>query len=110
MDLVRIADLPDDPLAAAAAFHANHVERLRTAQGDLLLTFPAADHIHRAWRLAAVQMLARAVAPRRINAVSGGRDAAVAAALRYLAGAPGLTGQLIALDDAGAGAVIAPAG
>lgn len=103
MDVVRIEGLPDDPLAAAAAFHADHAERLRAATADLLLAFPAADHTHSAWRLAAIQMLARAAVPRRVNAVSGGDDGAVAAAASYIAAAPGLTGQLIALDACGAG-------
>ena len=107
MERVAIAGLPDDPLAAAAAFHADHAAALRAVPADLLLVFPAADHTHRGWRLAAVQMLARAKAPLRINAVSGGGEAAILAAAEYLARAPGLTGQLISLDDEGAGAVIA---
>ena len=45
MELVRIAGLPDDPLAAAAAFHAEHAARLRAAATDLLIAFPVADHI-----------------------------------------------------------------
>lgn len=106
MELVRIAGLPDDPLEAARVFHADHAAPLRDAAADLVLAFPAADHTHRGWRLAAVQMLARARAPRRVNALSGGSEAAIEAALAYLDQAPGLTGQLIALDDAGAGAVL----
>ncbi len=108
MELVRITDLPEDPLEAAAAFHADHVAAIRAAGADQLLVFPAADHTHRGWRLAAVQMLARALAPQRVNAVSGGAAAAVAAAADYLARAPGLTSQLISLDDEGAGAVLPP--
>ena len=106
MDLVRIKGLPDDPLQAAAAFHAEHAAGLRGTASDLLLVFPAADYTHRGWRLAAVQMLARAKAPLRINAVASDSAAAITAASEYLARAPGLTGQLISLDDAGAGAVI----
>lgn len=109
MELVRIVDLPEDSLAAAAAFHAGPAADLQAAAGDLLLAFPAADHTHRAWRLAAVQMLARAAVPRRVNAVSGGGVDAVSAALNYFASAPGLTGQLVVLDEAGAGAVVTPA-
>lgn len=107
MEPVRIAGLPDDPLEAAAAFHSQHVAGIRAATSDLLLVFPAADYTHRGWRLAAVQMLARAKAPLRVNAVAGGSAASIAAAAEYLARAPGLTGQLISLDDEGAGAVIA---
>ncbi|MEY4670164.1 MAG: hypothetical protein RLZZ415_43, partial [Pseudomonadota bacterium] len=36
----------------------------------------------------------------------GGSDATIAAALEYLVRAPGMTGQLISLDDLGAGAVL----
>ena len=107
MELVRIAGLPDDPLEAAAAFHSQHVAGMRAATSDLLLVFPATDHTHRGWRLAAVQMLARAKAPLRVNAVVGGSAVSVVAAAEYLARAPGLTGQLISLDDEGAGGVIA---
>ncbi|MFN5779572.1 MAG: Rossmann fold domain-containing protein, partial [Novosphingobium sp.] len=96
--------MPDDPLEAAAAFHSQHVAGMRAATSDLLLVFPAADHTHRGWRLAAVQMLARAKAPLRVNAVVGGSAVSVVAAAEYLARAPGLTGQLISLDDEGAGA------
>jgi hypothetical protein len=46
--------------------------------------FPAADHSHRGWRLAAVQGLAREHAPRRVNAVASDDEAAIAAAARYL--------------------------
>ncbi len=107
MERVAIAGLPGDPLEAAAAFHSQHVAGIRAATSDLLLVFPAVDHTHRGWRRAAVQMLARAKAPLRVNAVAGGSEASVAAAAEYLARAPGLTGQLISLDDEGAGAVIA---
>ena len=53
MEAVRIAVLPDDPLEAAAAFHSQHIVGIRAATTDLLLAFPAADHTHRGWRLAA---------------------------------------------------------
>jgi hypothetical protein len=53
-------------------------------------------------------MLARALAPQRINAVAGDSEAAIMAARDYLARAPGLTGQLISLDDEGAGSVLPP--
>lgn len=109
MAIYAVEGLPDAPLAAAARFHAHHVpliEQAAAAGAGLTIVFPAADHTHRGWRLAAVQMLARALAPLRINALSGGSSAAVGAAADYLARAPGLTGQLISLDDAGAGVVL----
>lgn len=110
MQLVRIKGLPDDPLAASARFHAQDLPALVPVSSDLLLVFPAADHTHRGWRLAAVQSLARAAAPHRVNAVAGGDAAAIATAEAYLAAAPGVTGHLLALGDGsdgrGAGAVL----
>jgi hypothetical protein len=106
MELVRIAGLSGDPLAAAATFLGEWSARLAAApgEGDLLLIFPVADHAHHGWRLAAVQMLARRLAPRRINAVASDSEAAIAAAATYLANAPGLTGQVLGLDPTGAAA------
>ncbi|MFM2300504.1 MAG: hypothetical protein RLZZ84_240 [Pseudomonadota bacterium] len=106
MALIRIEGLPDDPLAAAAHFYGAIVPQLAQAGGDLLLAFPLADHAHRGWRVAAVQALARAAAPRRINAVAAATAAALASAEAYLAAAPGVTGQYWPLDDAGAGLVL----
>ncbi len=71
-----------------------------------MIVFPPADHTHSGWRLAAVQQLARDLAPLRVNAVASADEAAIAAAARYLTQAPGLTGQVLVLDDTGAGPVI----
>lgn len=106
MRRIAVEGLPADPLAAAARFHGNVAPALAGAGDDLLLVFPPADHAHRGWRLAAVQMLARAAAPRRVNAVACASEAATRAAERYLGEAGGLTGQYLPLDDAGAGAVL----
>jgi hypothetical protein len=76
------------------------------ADDSFVLVFAPADHTHRAWRLAAVQALALAHAPLRINAVASDDERAVAAAERYLATAPGITGQCWALDGNGAGEVL----
>ena len=105
MNLARITDLPSEPLAAAARFHGEVVPTL-PLDADLLLVFAPADHTHREWRAAAVAALARAHAPRRINAVASDNEAGIASALAYLAGADGLTGQYLPLDDAGAGTVL----
>ena len=109
MAVVRIEGLPGAPLAAAAFFHAEWLPRFTAERGDLVLIFPPADHTHRAWRLAAVQGLARAAVPHRVNALVGGDAAAIDAARAYLAAAPGVTGQVLPLDGAGAGAVIGSA-
>ena len=113
MALLRVAGLPADALAAAADFHARLLpearELLKSGADDLTLVFPPADHSHRGWRLAVVQELAREYAPLRVNAVAARSEAAIAAALEWLARAPGVTGQYLPLDDAGAGAVLSSA-
>ena len=107
---MRVGALPDEALAAAAMFHAEVLPdiraRLAAESDNLTLIFPPADHSHRAWRLAAVQALAREYAPVRVCAVTSNSEAAIAAALAYLATAEGVTGQLLELDDTGAGEVV----
>lgn len=114
MALFRVGPLPADPMAAAAAFHADVQPRLiatlDAAAGPVTLVFAPADHAHREWRMAAVAMLARARAPQRVNAVESGYEPAIAAAAAYLAGAEGVTGQVLPLDSLGAGDVIASRG
>jgi hypothetical protein len=65
---------------------------------DLVLIFAPAPYDHRGWRLAAVQDLAREAAPRRVNAIAGADEAAIADTLGWLGQAPGVTGQLFAVD------------
>jgi hypothetical protein len=79
------------------------VARLRPAPPprsgeDLAIVFPSAPYDHRGWRLAAVQDLAREAAPKRVNAIAGDDNDAIAATLLWLASAPGVTGQLLAVD------------
>lgn len=108
--LLRVGALPDEPLAAAAAFHAEVLPRAiqATAGADalLVLLFDPAGHPHKDWRLAAVRALAIAHAPLRVNALEGDDEAAIAAAMAYLERAPGVTGQYLALDGTGAGPVL----
>ncbi len=75
----------------------------------MAIIFPPADHTHRAWRLAAVQTLAREHAPLRVNALASADPAAIESALAYLEAAPGLTGQYLTLDSLGAGDVLTSA-
>lgn len=114
MELLYAGPLADDPLDAAADFHARllpGVEATLSAGADpLTLVFLPASHGHRAWRLAVVQGLARRFAPSRVNALECESEAAADAAARWLAGAPGVTGQLLPLDGNGAGPVVYPAG
>ena len=96
--VLRIEDLPEGALDAAARFHG---EWLRTARDQLgaaealALIFPLATHEHRGWRLAVVQALAREAAPKRVNGVVGDDLPATARTTGWLAEAPGITGQLL---------------
>ena len=109
MALLRIGALPGEALAAAAEFHAAVLPRVLVelqGAGMLTLVFAPADHRHRAWRLAAVQSLARQYAPLRVNALASDDECAIAAALKYLAAAEGVTGQYLPLDGSGAEALL----
>ncbi|HYD24479.1 MAG TPA: hypothetical protein VEB68_06760 [Croceibacterium sp.] len=105
MAVLEVGALPDGALEAAAAFHAQVLPQALAelsdppgAGEDLVLVFPPAPYDHRGWRLAVVQDLARAAAPARVNGVAGDDEAAVAAAVAWLAAAPGVTGQLLAVE------------
>jgi hypothetical protein len=104
MAVLRLGALPQAALAAAAAFYAR-LSPLSIGE-DIVLVFAPADHTHRGWRLAAVQELARQHAPARVNAVVSSSEPAIAAAVAYLSAAPGVTGQLLELDDTGATEVL----
>ena len=96
---INARELPNNPLNAAAAFHARIVPEARRAAGsDVVLLFDPADHTHEHWRTAAVEELAREAAPCRVNGAVGGSSASIKAVCDYLEGAPGVTGQLFAVD------------
>lgn len=103
MRVVRVEALPERALEAAAEFHARVVPGLKALFDppqdgeDLTIIFPPAPYDHRGWRLAAVQDIARAAAPVRINGIVGDNQAAIDDTLEYLAKAPGVTGQLLAV-------------
>lgn len=111
-ELLHLGPLSDDALEAVADFHARllpGIEATLSGGADpLTLVFLPANHEHRAWRLAAVQGLARRFAPSRVNAVESDEREAVAAAQRWLDGAGGVTGQLLPLNGKGAGGVLYP--
>lgn len=97
--LIEARGLPEAPLDAAAAFHSRILPQARRAAGnDLVLLFDPADHRHLHWRTAAVEELAREAAPCRVNGAVGGSSAQVKAVCEYLDAAPGVTGQLFAID------------
>lgn len=110
MELLRLGPLSDDALEAAADFHSRllpSIEATIQAGADpLTLVFLPAGVEHRAWRLAAVQGLARKFAPSRINAIESDEGDAITAASRWLSGAGGVTGQLLPLNGTGATTVL----
>ena len=105
MKRVAVDELPGEPLAAAGLFHQHwlpHVEALLAGGEDVMVALAPADHTHREWRRSLAAGLARAHSPRRVNVVAG-EGAALDACARYLAAAPGITGQYLESDGEGAG-------
>jgi hypothetical protein len=98
--MIRVGPLPEAALEAAAEFHARVVPELDPPRAgeDLVLIFLPASYDHNGWRLAVVQDLARAAAPVRVNGIVGDDEAAIAATLAWLETAPGVTGQLLAVE------------
>lgn len=101
---LEIGLLPDGALDAQTAFMALHLEAARALLADpettaLAILLPPAAHGHRDWRLALARDLAREVAPKRVNIVSGHHGEALAATLRFLADAPGVTGQYLVCHE-----------
>ena len=108
--LLPVGPLPDDPIAAAAAFHADWVPRVLAALDGgaevVTLVFAPAGLAHVGWREAAVQLLARERTPARINAIAGDEPDGISATAEFIDAAPGLTGQYLVLDGNGAGPVL----
>jgi len=98
--VLRVEGLPDAALDAAEAFYEAWLPQARALARSqhTAIVFPAAPYDHRGWRLAAVQDLAREAAPQRVNGIAGDDDETIAATLQWLASAPGVTGQLLAVD------------
>jgi hypothetical protein len=108
MPTVVVALLPADPLAAAQAFHADVLPGVLAAAGGagaLTLLLPPLPHAQQGWMLAALQSLARARAPQRINGVAGAEPARGALAA-WLEQAEAITGQLIHADGGAAPEVL----
>ena len=101
---LEVSYLPAAGLDAAGAFMAFHLPAARAMldQADctaLAIILPPAAHDHRDWRLAMARDLAREAAPKRVNIVAGAAGEALTATLRFLADAPGVTGQYLACHD-----------
>ncbi len=101
---IAVGTLPDAPLDAATAFMALHLATVRAVLADpatsaLAIVLPPAAYDHRDWRLALARDLAREAAPQRVNVVAALPGAARTATLRFLANAPGVTGQYLVCHD-----------
>ncbi len=99
-----IDDLPDGPLAAAAAYfadyHAASLDMLSADKVDALaIMLPAAGLDHDDWRRTLARDLARAHTPKRANVVGVSDSAAEQEMLAYLRNAPGVTGQYLAAHE-----------
>ena len=100
---VLATDLPGDAGAAAQTFYADVLPQIRAradgAEGIVVL-FARTEKPGQDWRLAAMQDLARALAPVRVNglAVDPGSLTQADQVLAFLDKAPGVTGQLLAVD------------
>ena len=104
MHRLEATSLPDSALDAASAFMAFHLEAARAllARPDcdaLAIILAPAGHDHADWRLALARDLAREAAPKRVNLVAGSPGPAREATLRFLADAPGVTGQYLVCDE-----------
>ncbi len=104
MRQLKIGLLPDAALDAAGAFMAFHLAAARALldQPDcsaLAIILPPASHDHRDWRLALARDLAREATPKRVNIVAGPAGDALAASLRFLTDAPGVTGQYLVCHE-----------
>ena len=103
--IIRVGDLPEPALEAAAAFHARWVEEVRdaAAQGSecIVVTMRPAPFDHVDWRRAAARDLARAHPDHCINIVAGSDAGAVARMVEFLGRAPAITGQYLPLAETG---------
>jgi len=105
--IYQIEALADRPSDAAREFYQRHALALREAiehaAEALTILLPDAPVAHDDWRRAMARDLARAHAPKRINAIGGGSPEARAAALAFVDKACGVTGQYFPLDQNGEG-------
>lgn len=104
MRQLEVGSLPDAALDAAGAFMAFHLETARALLNEadctaLAIIMPPAPHDHTDWRRALARDLAREAAPKRVNVVAGIPGEACKSVLRFLANAPGVTGQYLSCHE-----------
>jgi len=100
LTFIRARKLPAEPLDASTHFHVEIVPLIRDTLAEvseLVVWFSAADHTHAAWRLAAIQELAREASPKRVNAIVGDEGDALWPTSAFLKRAEGVTGQVFTL-------------
>jgi hypothetical protein len=102
--VLEVGALPDCAIAAAGAFIADHCATVRRILAEaetsaLAIVLAPAPYDHQDWRRALARDLAREAAPRRVNIVAGHPGEALAQTLRFLADAPGVTGQYLVCHD-----------
>lgn len=105
---LEVGLLPTPALEAATAFMALYLDAARALLADpatsaLVILLPPAARDHKDWRLALARDLAREAAgrqvPARVNIIAAHPGEARNATLRYLAEAPGVTGQYLVCDE-----------
>ena len=100
---LRIDQLPEAPLDAAAEFHCEFLgevqDRLEGQVMSLAILLPPASSDHDDWRRALARDLAREYAPKRVTVIGRTGQEALDAMLAYLRDAPGITGQYLPLHD-----------
>jgi hypothetical protein len=101
---LEVGHLPDRPLDAATAFMALYLTQARSLLEDdasraLAIILPPAETAHSDWRRVLARDLAREYAPKRANVIAGQSGDAIAAMLRYLADAQGVTGHYCEVHD-----------
>lgn len=104
MRQLEVGSLPNAALDAAGAFMAFHLETARALLSEadctaLAIIMPPAPHDHTDWRRALARDLAREAAPKRVNVVAGIPGEARNGVLRFLANAPGVTGQYLSCHE-----------
>ena len=104
--VLETGDLPASALDAAATFHSEHSGEARrliaNGCGSLVIVLPRAAYDHTDWRRATARDFARLAAPTRVNLIAGDEQAALDAAIAFLASAPGVTGQYLPVGGQGA--------
>ena len=101
---IKVSHGDDDPIDAADEFYAEDVLRDCPEGTELIFFyFDPAGYEHHAWRLAAIQSMARRLAPVRVNGIVGRNPDEIAKTREFLETAPGVTGQLLTVDSTSAG-------